>query len=419
MRSFCTGHTRSLACLSALLLAFATDAAIARSSGLSDSDPCRVPSPGTAAAAAPAPDLRTMARHVVGNLGITPGERVLIRGAADDVAFMEQLLVAVAALGGQPVIFTLSDATLRQWYRDVPVAFDTQRDEWEWTLRQHADVVLQVGRRDPALWDDLPAERLDAWDAANAGLEARDRERRVRWVWLGNGGIHPSAASARRFGMTLAEMECVYWRGIATDTALLAPDGRHLAQILEGATTLRVTHPNGTDITVRRGAGIVVMSDGSFPPRDSDHRGPGAMEHTWYPAGEVTHGLDPESAQGRLVVERVFYGADDIGPLTLDFAGGRLQPPVSDGENAVFRARVRGDRPLSDRLTGVKFGLNPDVTDPRVLPFMGAGMISLSMGANTYLGGDIELPFMIFLTLVGASVHVDGRLVLDNGMLRR
>jgi aminopeptidase len=419
MRGFCTGHARRLACLPALLLAIAAAAANAQSSGLSNSDPCRVPSPGAAAAAAPAPDLRALARQVVGNLGITPGERVLIRGAADDVAFMEQLLVAVAALGGQPVIYTLSDATLRQWYRDVPTAFDTQRDEWEWTLRQHADVVLQVGRRDPALWDDLPAERLDAWDAANAGLGARDRERRVRWVWLGNGGIHPSAASARQFGMTLPEIECIYWRGIATDPALLAPAGHHLAQILESATTLRVTHPNGTDITVRRGAGIVVMSDGAFPPRGSDHRDSAAIDHTWYPAGEVTHGLDPESAEGRLVVERVFYGPGDIGPLTLDFAGGRLQPPVSDSENAVFRSLVRDDRPLSDRLTGVKFGLNPDVTDPRVLPFMGAGMISLSMGTNTFLGGDIELPFMIFLTLDGATVHADGRLVLDNGVLRR
>jgi aminopeptidase len=416
MNTNSTGHARRLVCLSALLLAVAADAAHAQTSGRSADDLCHAPS---ANAPARPVDLRAVARHVVGNLGITQGERVLIRGAADDVAFMEQLLVAVAALGGQPVIYILSDATVRQWYRDVPVAFDTLRDEWQWTLRQHADVVLQVGRRDPALWDDLPADRLDAYDAVNAGLGARDRERRVRWVWLGNGGIHPSPASAQRFGMTLPEMECIYWRGIATDTALLAPDGRHLAQILEGATTLRVTHPNGTDITVRRGAGIVVMSDGSFPPRGSDHRESMALDQAWYPGGEVTHGLDPESAEGRLVVERVFYGPDDVGPLTLDFSGGRLQPPVSDGENAAFSARVRGDRPLSDRLTGVKFGLNPDVTDPRVLPFMGAGMISLSMGANTYLGGDIELPFMIFLTLAGATVHADGRLVLDNGVLRR
>jgi aminopeptidase len=418
MRTFCSEHTRLLACLPALLLA-AANGADAQTLGPSENGPCRVPSAETAKAAEPAVDLRAMARHVVGNLGITPGERVLIRGAADDVAFMEQLLVAVAALGGQPVIFTLSDATLRQWYRDVPVEFDTQRDEWEWTLRQHADVVLQVGRRDPALWDALPAERLDAWDAANAGLRARDRERRVRWVWLGNGGIHPSAAAARRFGITLPEMECIYWRGIATNPALLAPDGNRLAQILEGATTLHVTHPNGTDIRVRRGAGIVVVSDGSFPPRASDNRGSGAIDHTWYPAGEVTHGLDPESAEGRLVVERVFWGAEEIGPLTLDFSGGRLQPPVSEGENAAFRARVGSDRPLSDRLTGVKFGLNPDVTDSRVLPFMGAGMLSLSMGSNIDLGGDIEMPYTIFLTLAGTTVHVDDRLVLHDGVLLR
>jgi aminopeptidase len=417
MKTFCAGHARRLAYLPALLLAVAADAANAQSAGRSDNDLCRVPSAGMAAAAASPVDLRAMARQVVGNLGITPGERVLIRGAADDVAFMEQLLVAVAALGGQPVLYTLSDATLRQWYQDVPERFDTQRDEWEWTLRQDVDVVLQVGRRDPALWGDLPSERLAAWDAANAGLGARDRERRVRWVWLGNGGIHPSPAAAQRFGMTLPEMECIYWRGIASDPALLASAGNHLGEILRGATTLRVTHPNGTDITVRRGAGIVVVSDGSFPPRDQ--RDSLALDHTFFPAGEVTHDLDLESADGRLVVERVFYGRDVIGPLTLDFSGGRLQPPVFDGENAAFRARVHGDHPLSDRLTGVKFGLNPDMTDQRVLPFMGAGMFSLSMGANTFLGGDIELPYMIFLTLDGATVHADGRLVLDNGVLRR
>jgi hypothetical protein len=39
--------------------------------------------------------------------------------------------------------------------------------------------------------------------------------------------------------------------------------------------------------------------------------------------------------------------------------------------------------PLSEHLTGLKFGLNPDVADPRVLPLMGAGMFSFSMGSNT------------------------------------
>lgn len=68
-------------------------------------------------------------------------------------------------------------------------------------------------------------------------------------------------------------------------------------------------------------------------------------------------------------------------------------------------------------MTGLKFGLNPDVTDARVLPLMGAGMFSLSMGSNRAFGGDIDLPFMFFLTLAGATVHVDDRLVAQDRML--
>ena len=71
------------------------------------------------------------------------------------------------------------------------------------------------------------------------------------------------------------------------------------------------------------------------------------------------------------------------------------------------------------RLTGVKFGLNPRVTDPRVLPLMGAGSVSLSLGRNIELGGDIDLSFLIFLTLPGTTVEVDGRVVVEGGVLKR
>jgi hypothetical protein len=47
---------------------------------------------------------------------------------------------------------------------------------------------------------------------------------------------------------------------------------------------------------------------------------------------------------------------------------------------------------------------------------MGAGMFSLSMGSNRALGGDIDMSFMVFLTLAGATVHVDDRIVVQDGV---
>jgi hypothetical protein len=74
---------------------------------------------------------------------------------------------------------------------------------------------------------------------------------------------------------------------------------------------------------------------------------------------------------------------------------------------------------MSDRLTGLKFGTNPDITDARILPWTGAGMVSPTLGNNLVLGGDIDLPFgPIFLTLSGSTIHVDDWIVVRDGMLK-
>jgi hypothetical protein len=45
---------------------------------------------------------------------------------------------------------------------------------------------------------------------------------------FGNGGIHASASAARRFGIPLADMEFICWKGLASDPALFAAEGNKL-----------------------------------------------------------------------------------------------------------------------------------------------------------------------------------------------
>jgi hypothetical protein len=103
---------------------------------------------------------------------------------------------------------------------------------------------------------------------------------------------------------------------------------------------------------------------------------------TWLPGGEGTLALDPERAEGRLVVERLFLDGQVIGPFTLTYSGGRMQAMESDADLSILRQFIDPDLPLSDRLTGLKFGVNPHVTDARLLPRMGTGVVSLSMGST-------------------------------------
>jgi leucyl aminopeptidase (aminopeptidase T) len=345
---------------------------------------------------------------------VQPGELVWIEGGSEDVALMERLAVAVAAEGGHPIITVYSDDMLRLWYRDVPERFDSQRDEWLWALNEKAHVIIRLQSINPGVYATIPAARLDASDAANAGAGALLIERGVRVVRVGN-GLHPSAWRSAMLGLERPELERLYRAGLVSDPVPLAELGERLREILRGASTVRVQHPNGTDITVGIGAGRIVMSDGttalSIRPDQA-----GGLNQTWLPGGEVTLGLDTERADGRLVVERIFLDGQAVGPVSFTWAGGQLQALESESGIPALRPYLDPAVPLSERLTGLKFGLNADVADPRALPLMGAGMFSFSMGSNRALGGEIDLPFMFFLTLAGATVHVDDRLVLDAGV---
>jgi leucyl aminopeptidase (aminopeptidase T) len=345
---------------------------------------------------------------------VQPGELVWIEGGADDVAFMERLAAAVGVEGGHPIVTVYSDEMVRRWYQDVPERFDGQRDEWLWALNERAHVIIRVHSNNPGVYATVPTARLDAWGAANSGAGALLVARGARVVRVGN-GLHPSAWRAAMLGVDSLELERIYRAGLLTDPVALAETGERLRDVLRGASTVRVQHPNGTDITVGIGAGRIVVSDGTTALSTRPDQA-GGLNQTWLPGGEVTLGLDPGSADGRLAVERIFLDGQAIGPVTFTYGGGRLQALESDMGIPALRPYIDPAVPLSERLTGLKFGLNPDVADPRVLPLMGAGMFSFSMGSNRVLGGDIDLPFMFFLTLAGATVHADEQLLLDAGV---
>jgi aminopeptidase len=347
------------------------------------------------------------------------GDLVRIGGTAEDVPFMERIAVAVAAAGGHPLVTVFSSETLRNWYEQVPAQYDTLRDEWLWRIARSADVEIRVGSLDPAAFDSVDPARLDAWDRANAGLGALRGERDVRIVYVGNGSLNPSDWRARMLGLERSELDRLFHQGLMADHARLAAAGAPLREILRGASRVRVRHPNGTDVTVGIAGGTrIVLSDGTTMPPPRAPGLEGELNTTWLPGGEVTLGLDPERADGKLVLERVFFEGAAIGPLTLSYSGGRLISVESDADASALRRILQSPLPLSDRLTGLKFGLNPHVTDTSILPFMGAGMVSLSVGSNIMLGGDLDLPYTVFLTLAGTTVEVDGHVVVENGVLR-
>jgi leucyl aminopeptidase (aminopeptidase T) len=89
-----------------------------------------------------------------------------------------------------------------------------------------------------------------------------------------------------------------------------------------------LTAPNGTDLSLRVATTRVVLATGAVV----DENGPEALNITWLPGGEVTLGIDPASARGRLVVERLFFDGEELRDLVFEFEDGQLKSLDSAGD---------------------------------------------------------------------------------------
>jgi leucyl aminopeptidase (aminopeptidase T) len=238
------------------------------------------------------------------------------------------------------------------------------------------------------------------------------RERNVRIIFLGN-GLYPTPSRAKQFGVSEAELAKCFWDGVNADYAQLQATGLKLKKILSEAKDIHLTHPNGTDLKASIDKRPVLVSDGVID--DAKRKQGGAACWTYLPAGEVYVSTAMATAEGRVVVDRVYFEGKEINDLIMEVKGGKVVSLTakSNGDRlaAAFKAAAEG----KDRFGVIDVGINPNVHPPansKVLAAMSAGMVSVYVGNDTWAGGDDNTPFILAGYLPGATVAVDGK-VLD------
>jgi leucyl aminopeptidase (aminopeptidase T) len=260
----------------------------------------------------------------------------------------------------------------------------------------------------------LPANDLESlierhdrawWEAA--------RSHHIRAVRLAiSDATLPAAA---RYGVDLAA-----WQAELLHASLVDPD--HIARIARGFTralghagSLRIRHPNGTDLELRRGSSPLVVESGRPDP---------ASGGVWgrVPSGLLVVPLRAGVAEGVWESNRPAFDRFVRPPLAVGgrfkFRAGRLTEFAFDhgGEPfAAFYARAGRGR---ERPAALTIGLNPAVSHaPEVLEF-GAGTLGLLLGDSPYLRGTHRARFSYLAALAGADVEVDGRPWMVGGLLR-
>jgi aminopeptidase len=371
------------------------------------------------AAAMPAVDTKALAAKLVHqSAGVKEGDVVLIYGGTKDAQLLEDLAVEVRKSGAWPLASASSEPLGRRLVEEVPDKYDSQKPTLDLKLMEMANVIISadfVEHND--LMAGIPPARLAARSAASQPVSALAMKRGVRQINLGN-GLLPTADTARNFGIPQDKLAEIYWAGVNTDYDKLQAKAQDVIKVLSAGKKVRITNPNGTDLTVDIGGRPVFASDGVISADDIKRGGAAVM--VYLPAGEVYLAPVPGTAEGKVVADHYFFQGKDIQKLELTFVKGKLTDMKAASGLEPLKALYDASTAGKDEFSFIDVGINPDVqlvAGSSMVAWMPAGMVTIGSGNNMWAGGTNASSSGLSPFLPGSTLEVDGQPLVKDGKL--
>ena len=354
---------------------------------------------------------RDVAAKVVSRMALVRGERVLlvgVPGVADPLvpALRDAIRAAGATdLGAIAEHAETPAAWATDFTRQLEAASATSRDE---NLRSVDAAVMMPG-----------AEANDVVYAAMQRVLATGHGRTVHFHWVGAYDL-----AGVPIPMT-PDVARVYQRALLeTDYGALAAKQRALETAMRGG-VVRVTTPAGTDLSFRIGDRPVTKQDGDASAARAAKARNLIDREVELPAGAIRVAPLEESVEGTIAFPPTMWSNERVEGLVLTFARGRVTAVrATSGREAVERELTAGgDAARSFR--EIALGLNPLLAIPsegqRWIPYYGygAGVVRLSLGNNSELGGTVRGDYVRWNFFTDATVTVGSDVWVRNGQLVR
>ena len=353
---------------------------------------------------------RDVAARVASQMALHRGERVLLVGRPDLAnPLVPPLREAVRSAGAIDLGAVAEGAeTPEAWAtdftRDLLRASGAARDEMLHTVDA---AVMMPG-----------ANASDPIYAAMQRVLRSGHGRTVHFHWAGaydlNGTLLPTTPAVAHF----------YERALReTDYAALGAKQRAFETAMRNA-TVRVATPAGTNLTFRIGDRPVTKQDGDASAARAAKARNLIDREVELPAGAIRVAPLEETVTGTIAFPPAMWDSVRVEGLVLTFVRGRVTAiRATTGRDAVERELADGgDAARSFR--ELALGLNPVLAIPsegqRWIPYYGygAGVVRLSLGDNSELGGVVRGDYVRWNFFTDATVTVgsdvwvrDGRLV--------
>jgi len=414
----------------AVALAAAVTSAMLASCQRSTPEDATVAAPASTPAPAPASETAKTApteleqlaqRLVTQSAAVKEGEIVYITGRPQDAELLENIAVNARKLGAFPIVEYSSDRLAKRLFFDVPEKYDAQADKIGAELAKIVDVNISLANNTTQdLLEGADPKRTATRGKANEPIVQAFLKNNVRNVEVGN-DLYPTPWRAERYGMTEDALASAFWNGVSIDYSELQAHGEQVKTVLAAGNEVHITNPNGTDLKVRVQGRPVLVSDGIISAEDIKQGG--AAVSVYLPAGEVFTTPVPGTAEGKVVNTRTYFRGKQVDNLTLTFAGGKTTAMTGSGPGyAGLKAEYDAvDDARKDLFAFVDLGINPKVTLPAnstVGTWVPAGAVTVGTGVNTWAGGDNSVPYGLTMYLPGSTVMLDGKAIVENGVLK-
>lgn len=359
-------------------------------------------------------DYPAIARRLVQQLAVKPGERVIsVAHPGTFAELMSYIRYEVMRAGGidlgvvdvlqEPVPASFDPAVLQQGARDARAHYKT--------MFRDVDAALMM----PGANTSHPAY-LAMQDLLQDDLRERRGRRTIHFHWVEGNSAYPIAGQPLPPRVVI---DAAYQRAlIDTDYASLAGAQRKFAAALTNG-EVHITSPSGTDLRFRTGDRPVCFQDGNA----SQTRAAAGVvlidKEIELPAGAIRVAPIEESVEGVIAFPTSQWNGQPVEGLRLRFARGRVvEVTARSGQDAVEAEMQRAGQ-VARAFREFALGFNPLLAVPEREPWIpyygyGAGVVRLSLGDNSELGGTVtggyvRWNFFTDLTVtVGSTVWVRG-----------
>lgn len=357
-------------------------------------------------------DWVAVARQLVERLALQPGERVLL---VAHPGLFEKLIpplrYEVAAAGGTDlgVIDVMGSPIPAAWDRGVLSQSGRAARETYRRMFRDVDAAIMLPGATPA----HPAY------GAMQDLLHDGHGRTIHFHWLENGSAFPIPGQPLP---SLVEIDALYQQALLrTDYDALSGIQRRFERAMRNA-EVRVTTPLGTDLRFRIGDRPVNLQDGDA----SAARARGGVilidREIELPAGAVRVAPLENTVYGTIAFPPSQWDNRAVDGLVLRLEAGRVVDVQAASGLEAARAEMNAAGEAGRRFREFALGFNPQLAVPERNPWIpyygyGAGVIRLSLGDNSELGGEVTGGYVRWNFFWDATVTVGGEVWVRDGRL--